>query len=261
MQIIAYISMFIDHIAKSFGYSPLLGRLAMPIFAYLVAKGMKRTKNKYKYILRMCIFAIISQIPFVLMVRNGVNPKLFNANIPDMEKVLKVFNHYTFAFNIGFTFLISLLTIYFIDKNKDNFINKTIILIISLFATVELNVDYGIYGVLTVLIFYYIENKGAIVFLYLLVTSYQVFKNSFTPNYNLVDGYLENLKYYFSAFSLPIIFYMKENKQLEITKSPKLQEQIDVDEEMQKRDKSNIKYLKYLIYPLHMLLIYIIRVI
>ena len=48
MQLIAYLSMFIDHICKfmikGFVYIPLTGRFAMPIFAYLIATGMKRTK-------------------------------------------------------------------------------------------------------------------------------------------------------------------------------------------------------------------------
>lgn len=44
----------------------LLGRLAFPIFAYFVAEGCRRTRFFHRYLLRLGVFALISQAPFTL---------------------------------------------------------------------------------------------------------------------------------------------------------------------------------------------------
>lgn len=233
MQIIAYISMFIDHACKfmfkGFGYNPLLGRLAMPIFAYLIAIGMKRTSNRPKYIFRLFLFAIFSQIPFILMIYGKPNFETSN--------LMQIINHFTKYFNIGFTFLIATLAIYFIDKNKGNFLNIFIITIISIFVVSELKTDYAIYGIITVYIFYYMESKLAITLTYLLITTIYIFSDSFNQDFTLNAYFIEKLKAYFSVFALPIVFWLKETK---------------------KRDSNILKFIKYAIYPLHMLIIYFI---
>lgn len=257
MQILAYISMFIDHICK-FALKgqviyPLLGRLAMPIFAYLIAVGMKRTRSKEKYILRMLIFAILSQIPFILMIYGPFN-RMKMPYIKEAEYTLMYINHYTQYLNIGFTFLISLLTIYFIDKNKTNIINKFIILVLSLFLITELNTDYGVYGLITVFIFYYLKSKAFIVLSYIAITTYSVFKGSFTENFNLNDYFYIKLRSYFSVLSLPIIFYFnKIEKKFRFLNGKNREDRTGI--------KQNIlRLMKYSIYPIHMLLIYLYRI-
>ena len=68
LKLIAVISMLFDHTgylifgkASFFNY---IGRLAFPIFAFQIAEGYTHTKNLKKYILRLFVFALISQIPF-----------------------------------------------------------------------------------------------------------------------------------------------------------------------------------------------------
>ena len=71
LKIIASACMLIDHIGAVFpGQTPdylrFIGRIAFPIYAYMVAQGCKRTRDIRKYLLRLGLFAIISEVPFDL---------------------------------------------------------------------------------------------------------------------------------------------------------------------------------------------------
>ena len=63
LKIIAAISMFIDHFGFMFfpkiQFFRILGRLAFPIFAFMIAEGAKFTKNKVKYFLTVFIVGIV----------------------------------------------------------------------------------------------------------------------------------------------------------------------------------------------------------
>ena len=56
LKLLALITMTIDHIGMIlFPHIPLfriIGRLSMPIFAYMIAEGCRHTRNRKKYLLR-----------------------------------------------------------------------------------------------------------------------------------------------------------------------------------------------------------------
>ena len=71
LKIIAMISMILDHlkyaIPSTKGFATIyLGRIAFPIFAFLISEGFVHTHSRPKYMVRMLIFAIVSQVPFYL---------------------------------------------------------------------------------------------------------------------------------------------------------------------------------------------------
>lgn len=45
----------------------LFGRIAFPLFCFLIAEGVAHTRNLSKYAIRMLLFAVVSEIPFDLM--------------------------------------------------------------------------------------------------------------------------------------------------------------------------------------------------
>ena len=70
LKIIGAVSMFIDHVGVLFFPRFLLlriiGRLAFPIFAYLIAEGCRHTKNRLKYFLNLSIFGTLFQLVYFL---------------------------------------------------------------------------------------------------------------------------------------------------------------------------------------------------
>lgn len=74
LRLIAFFAMLIDHVAVVFlvdssFYFPLrmIGRLAFPIFAFLTVQGYFCTRNFSRYLFRLVVTALISQIPYMVV--------------------------------------------------------------------------------------------------------------------------------------------------------------------------------------------------
>ena len=77
LKLTALIFMAIDHVGMVFFPEQMwmraIGRIAMPIFAFCVAEGFTHTHSKAKYLLRLVIFAVISELPFDLASSGAVD--------------------------------------------------------------------------------------------------------------------------------------------------------------------------------------------
>lgn len=216
LKLIACISMLIDHtgliLFSNNTIFRIIGRIAMPIFAFQVGVGFRKTHSKSKYILRMIICALISQIPFLLML-----------NIYTLKNI-GIFSFPLFSLNICFNFSIALLTLYFMElgkKNKIFFIVSFFLVLLSVFIPM----DYNIWALLIVIWAYFFHNKKILfsIGLFFITILHYCFKSSYIQLFMLL--------------ALPFIWLYNGKK------------------------GKSLKYYFYIFYPLHMLLITIIKLI
>lgn len=149
IKLIAMITMLIDHLAFYLLYdfefmnTPFItalgkeitlyyifrtiGRMAFPLYCFLLSEGFAHTKNHKKYILNLFIFALLSEIPWNLA-HTGT---LFY----DRQ-------------NVFFTLLLGYLALYFIEKLKGHLVLQVlytaVLFVFSLLNSFRLR-QYGIY--------------------------------------------------------------------------------------------------------------------
>ena len=174
---------------------------------------MKKTKSKKNYIIRLGIFSLVSQIPYILMIKGmpvGIS------DITEFEKITRIFNHFTSLFNVGFTLLLGAISIYILDKNKKEkygTLNISLLILLSVYISETFGFDGGFYSYFLILMFYFIPIKNKIkliLVMALLNASYVLYmavgaKGDF---FQLVGLYSIQL---YSILALPII-YMLHNK-------------------------------------------------
>ena len=209
LKLIALITMIIDHYGAIFQSNVdiyrIVGRIAFPIYSFLLVEGYLHTRDVKKYAKRLLMFALISEIPFDLA---------FNGRLEFMHQ------------NIFFTLFIGLMTMYFLDKREEYNISKFMVVIISVILATVFSVDYSFVGIVYILAFYFtrnMEKKERI----LRVAAIMLF-----INFSLI-GYLQQ----FSLLALILIYFYNEKL------GPK---------------NTFIQTLFYIMYPLHLLLFYLI---
>lgn len=168
LKVIAIISMSFDHVgylimggSSWFNY---LGRFAFPIFAFQISEGYTHTKNVYKYMFRLFVFAIISQIPFILFQYSmGIHLSL----------------------NIFFTLLFGLLAIFIYDKTKYKFLGILCAFILGFIAEL-CKFDYGFYGIAMIFLFHlFRNNKLAIFFSFIITVFLRTLYNIYLYGFNI----------------------------------------------------------------------------
>lgn len=161
LKYIAFVSMFIDHFNKAIitpylNYQQplvaistifdIIGRIAFPIFAFMIVEGFYKTKSRFKYLRNLLIFAIISEIPYDMF-----QSKVFINNRSQ---------------NIMWALALGLLTLIIVDKLKEKIKNKYAwlgfsILIVGVNAIIAtlLSFDYDYYSIIIIFILYLFYDK------------------------------------------------------------------------------------------------------
>lgn len=184
----------------------LIGRIAFPIFCFLLVEGFVHTHSRKNYALRLLGFALISEIPFDLATRG---------NILNFEYQ-----------NVFFTLLIGFVAMCALDMVKKKYENGdkrtlygfyTVIAIVACAAAYFLKTDYAAFGVFAIIIMYYFKENKMKSMLYGTIVL-------------VVQSFLEA----FSLINLLLVHYYNGERGLKL------------------------KYVFYLFYPVHMLVLYAI---
>lgn len=196
LKYLAFISMFIDHVNNGL-ITPLLdgrgsllvvsnifsilGRIAFPIFIFFIVEGYFKTKNRLKYLIRLLIFGIISEVPFDMF----TSKVYYNPNWNNMI----------------FTLALCLVTVWLIDYLKGKITNKIIWYLLSFvivigmsFLAMALSLDYDYHAIVLAYIFYIFYDRLIL---------------------GAVLGYLSIIKevYSFLGFGLVTLYNGKEGNQ------------------------------------------------
>ena len=154
--------MLIDHTNKALIYPNLnggrlntvsdkfdiIGRIAFPIFAFLLVEGFFKTRSRAKYLATLLVFGVISEVSFDLF----TTKQFFEPN----------WN------NIMFTLALVLVTIWMIDVLKKKmekfpkilwFLLSFVILAVMCLIAAILSLDYDYHAILIVYFFYIFYNK------------------------------------------------------------------------------------------------------
>ncbi len=230
LKILACFCMFIDHLGYILFPSVLLlryvGRLALPIFSFLIAEGSLHTKNKTKYFFSVFGLAVLCQSAFML-------------------EALFTKKDLSFYFNILFTFSFSILLCYAFLGLKNAVNNKQkekalkcgavfiIILALSIFiieilpslVNKELYFDYGIAGaLLPIFALIFKDKRLRLISFFIGITLL-----------NLLTYKILNYTWLSYLALLPLSFYNG------------------------KRGKRSLKYFFYAFYPTHLAILYLIK--
>lgn len=77
LKLTALFTMVLDHVGDNFFPDQLwmraAGRIAMPVFAFSTAQGYRHTRNKIRYLVRMTVFALVSEMPFDLVTAGRIS--------------------------------------------------------------------------------------------------------------------------------------------------------------------------------------------
>ena len=150
LHIMAMVFMLCDHlwgtVIPGRDWLTCIGRLTYPIFAFLLVEGYFHTSNLKKYLLRLLVFALLSEIPFNL----AMGSTWF----------------YPIHQNVLWTFLISLLMIHMNERAKAS--GKLWRRIVTIPLSLALGgllglvtfVDYHHAGVFMVLAFYFFRGRN-----------------------------------------------------------------------------------------------------
>lgn len=160
LKLIAIITMFIDHIGAAILARIIIagdaneqiyqiylmlrnvGRIAFPIFCFLLVEGFSYTRDRKKYAMRLLAFAFISEIPFDLA---------FSSRVLEFEYQ-----------NVYFTLFIGLLTIWGLDVVRQQIVWSDVkrsialaaIMFAGMFAAYLLQTDYDAKGVMCIVVLY-----------------------------------------------------------------------------------------------------------
>lgn len=156
-KIVVWVANNQDMVYSVYEMMRYIGRMAFPIYCFLLVEGFLHTRSVKKYAMRLFLFALVSEIPFDL----ALTGTWWNTQYS----------------NVFFTLIIGLLMIWALsyvekfyefwkEKNWDKFLGNLIFvvtggfvaIVLGGFADIVLKTDYGMAGVFAIGVIYMLRN-------------------------------------------------------------------------------------------------------
>lgn len=179
-----------------------VGRIAFPIFCFLLVEGFLHTKDWKKYAARLLAFALISEVPFDMAVFGA----WFN---PEYQ-------------NVFFTLFVGLLVLEGYRRFESSQIKQILVMLAGCVAAFLLRCDYNVFGIVLIVILYLFRNNR---------------------KYRTLAGGLMAALESSSCFCAAALAF------------------IPIHLYNGTRGKLRLKYLFYWFYPVHLLILYAIRIV
>ncbi|GAA0222972.1 TraX family protein [Metaclostridioides mangenotii] len=191
LKIIAIITMLLDHIYTYIGQSSLnipiwfgyLGKLAAPIFFYLIVEGYFHTSNRLKYLTRLASFGLLMIV---------------------IDKVININNNIFLSLTLSIIIMMLIDTIRFGKSNKIAVFSAIALIGCS---SIYLFTEASIYGLIMTLTFYFCRDyKILLALCYILLSIFPIF-----PALSTKDAYEQLFLYdyqWMMIFAIiPILMY------------------------------------------------------
>ena len=172
--------MIIDHTGVLFFPSNdifrIIGRISFPIFCFFIVEGYFHSKNIKKYLIRILLLGVISELVFDLLFYNQY--------------------FYLERQNTCFELFMGLLTIYVFDKLISKYkVLPIIVIVLSIIISNLLRLDYSYKGIILILCFYLVNklklNKiKRILYISLSITIFFLISIISKPNINYLGIFL-----------------------------------------------------------------------
>lgn len=167
LKLIAVIVMLIDHIGfminqqvlPHLGYDHLyfqqwvwfvlllrsIGRIAFPLFCFVLVEGFLHTSNWKRYAARLGIFALISEVPFNMMI---------SGNLSDLK-----YQNVLWTLLLGLLMLAAIRQVSRYIQGSSCLFIQLLIIILSCVLADLLKTDYSYFGVMLIAIFYWYHQQ------------------------------------------------------------------------------------------------------
>jgi hypothetical protein len=140
LKLLACVTMLIDHIGAALfpqlQWLRLIGRLAFPIYCFLLAEGVRRTKNPRLYGLRLALGAVLAEWPFDVL----------------------FFGKFTWQHQSVMVTL--LLGFFMLQLGKKRPAWRIGLMAVFMVLAQLLEADYGAYGILVIAAFAWVDDKA-----------------------------------------------------------------------------------------------------
>lgn len=229
----AVLAMLIDHIAWCFVDTAsllgtvmhIIGRIAAPVMTYFLVEGYHHTRDVNKYILRLGIFAVLSNIPYIYM-EYGVLSPIVHSSTGSVR-----FIYYQ---GVLYTFFLTVLALKMVHSPDMNSAAKLIT--VALFCLAALIGDWYFFPIIWALLFdryrgsFTKQAQAFAISSLIMMTGYLILKKCFAS---------ELFQYAVLLALIPLYYYNGNRGQL--------------------LGKNADKWFFYIFYPLHMLILGIIK--